>query len=500
MMIPGVLTNMIETHIANISLSAKVGAKWNTFAMVLNFIISMAQISILAKYLLPSDFGVIALLLVVISILTIFVTIGFSDVLIVKNQATSEQLSTMYWLNVCVGIFIYTLTFLGSHFFENLISTSYDASFILRVMSLSILIGSLGVQFRALMRRDFLFKQLALLDLFAHFLSFIIAVVLVYYGYGIWSLIIAILCQQTLTCLFLFIYAIKLKWLPKFIFNIKSVRNMITFGSHRIVSSILGNIISRSDQLVIGALLGPASLGIYSVAYNFSMQPFLKINPVLTQISFPVFSKIKNNNSDLLRAYRKGQRILSFINSPFLLGLLAIAPIFIPVFLGPGWEDAVLILQILCIYGLMRSASNINTGLVLAKEKFSWPTYWNLLMVFVIPASICIAVVVSQSLIVVTYTVMFVQFFLLIISYFLFVRRLLGSFGYELIDDIGRPIFISSLMAVSVIYLNKLINFESSVAELFILILFGIAIYIFLSYLFQRKSLMELWQIIISRQ
>lgn len=500
MKIRGILTNMNETHITNISLSAKVGAKWNGLTMVLNFIISIAQISILTKYLSPSDFGIVALLLVFVSILTICVTIGFSDVLIVKNQATNVQLSTMYWLNVFVGIFIYTIVFLGSHFIENLISTSYDASFLLRVMSLSILIGSLCVQFRALMRRDFLFKQLALLDLCAHFFSFIIAVVLLYNGYGIWSLIIAILCQQTLTCLFLFTYAIKLRWLPKFIFNIKSVRGMIAFGSHRIVTTLLGNIYSRADQLTIGMLLGPASLGIYSVAYNFSMQPLLKINPVLTQVSFPVFSKLKNNNLDLVRGYRKGQRILSFINSPLLLGLLAVAPVFIPVFLGPGWEDAILILQILCIYGLLRSASNINIGLILAKEKYAWPTYWNLLLVFVIPASIYVAEEVSKSLVVVTYVVMFVQLFLLIISYFLFIRRLLGNFGYALIDDIGRPIIISSLMAFSVISLNNYINIESSFVELFILIAFGAAIYIFLSYLFQRKSLMELWQIIISRQ
>lgn len=148
----------------------------------------------------------------------------------------------------------------------------------------------------------------------------------------------------------------------------------------------------------------------------------------------------------------------------------------------------------------MRSASNINTGLILAKEKYSWPTYWNLLLVFVIPVSIYIAIVVSESLVVVTFTVVFVEFLLLSISYFIFIRRLLGNFGYKLIDDIGRPIFISSLMAIFVISLNKFINIESSTIELLILILSGAAIYIFLSYLFQRSNLMGLWEIIISKE
>ena len=147
----------------------------------------------------------------------------------------------------------------------------------------------------------------------------------------------------------------------------------------------------------------------------------------------------------------------------------------------------------------MRSASNINTGLILAKEKYSWPTYWNLLLVFVIPVSIYIAIVVSKSLVVVTYTVVFVEVLLLFISYFIFIRRLLGNFGYKLIDDIGRPILISSLMAICVIYLNKFVNIESSTIELLILILSGAAIYIFLSYFFQKRSFTELWEIIIPR-
>ena len=75
---------------------------------------------------------------------------------------------------------------------------------------------------------------------------------------------------------------------------IKEVKELIKFGSNRIAASLLGDIYSRVDQLAIGSLLGPTALGIYSIAFNFSMQPFLKINPVLTQMSFPLFSIIKN--------------------------------------------------------------------------------------------------------------------------------------------------------------------------------------------------------------
>ena len=227
-------------------------------------------------------------------------------------------------------------------------------------------------------------------------------------------------------------YARQYKWLPNFNFNLTSVSEMIRFGAHRIVSSLLHQMYSRADQITIGALLGPSALGIYSVAYNLSMQPFLRINPILTQISFPVFSRISFDSNRILRAYRKGLRVLIFINAPLLLGMLATASLIVPIVLGAGWDESVLILQILCIYGLLRSSGNINTGLILAFEKYQWPTYWNLFLLFFTPLVIFVAYQIKDSLIMLTVAVLFIEFLLAIVSYFLFSRRLLGGFGIGL--------------------------------------------------------------------
>jgi O-antigen/teichoic acid export membrane protein len=264
---------------------------------------------------------------------------------------------------------------------------------------------------------------------------------LIFNGFGIWTLIFSILLQHFVGMIFYIYYAKKYKWLPNFNFNLSSVSGMIRFGAHRIVSSVLHQIYSRADQITIGALLGPSALGIYSVAYNLSMQPFLRINPILTQISFPVFSRITSDSDRILRAYRKGLRVLIFINAPLLLGMLATASLIVPIVLGPGWGESVLILQILCIYGLLRSSGNINTGLIIAFEKYQWPTYWNLFLLFFTPLAIFVAYQIKDSLIMVTFTVLLVEFFLAIVSYFLFSRRLLGGFGMGYLNDLGKPFF-----------------------------------------------------------
>ena len=226
------------------------------------------------------------------------------------------------------------------------------------------------------------------------------------------------------------------------------------------------------------------------------MQPFLKINPVLTQVSFPIFSRIKNDNTMLKRGYRKGVRVLTFINAPLLLGMLSIAPLFIPFFLGPGWDNSIIVLQFLCIYVLFRSITNINTGLILAKEKFRWPTYWSLFLVFLIPFTIIITAQVTNSLYFITFIVMMVEIILFIVAYFLFPRRLLGNFDYKYLSDIGRPILSASIMSLFVYILSKNMLINSQIIELTILILFGMFVYIILSFIIQRRHLDEFLEVI----
>ena len=478
----------------NLLSKAKLGAKWNAISMLGSAALSILQISILARYLQPLDFGIFALLIAILSILSIFITVSISDVIIVKDNATYEQLSTLYWLNAMLGIFIYILIFFSAPLL--IYFNDYDQIILLlRVIGLSVIIGALGVQFRALMKRNLYLKELAFIDLFAHFCAFMLLVFLVLKDFGVWSLVFSTLLSQSITLFIFIIYATFFGWLPKFYFNIKTVIEMIHFGSHRIGSSLLHALFSRADQLTIGVVLGPIALGYYSIAFNLAMQPFLKINPVLTQVSFPIFSRIKNDNTMLKRGYRKGVRVLTFINAPLLLGMLSIAPLFIPFFLGPGWDNSIIVLQFLCIYVLFRSITNINTGLILAKEKFRWPTYWSLFLVFLIPFTIIITAQVTNSLYFITFIVMMVEIILFIVAYFLFPRRLLGNFDYKYLSDIGRPILSASIMSLFVYILSKNMLINSQIIELTILILFGMFVYIILSFIIQRRHLDEFLEV-----
>ena len=222
------------------------------------------------------------------------------------------------------------------------------------------------------------------------------------------------------------------------------------------------------------------------------MAPFSRINPILTQITLPVFSRLRDDDAKLLAVYRKGLRLLMAINAPLLIGLMAVAPMLVPALLGPGWEESVYVVQILSLYVLLRSAGNINVGLILAKGKFRWPLYINLVMLILIPATVFITAIVLESLIAISWALVALQFILFVMSYILFARKLLGKFGFDYISDFGRPALSAAIMGLSIILLQRTFIFSPQLAYLIVIILVGMVLYLAISSILQRQHAAEL--------
>jgi O-antigen/teichoic acid export membrane protein len=471
------------------------GAKWTGLAAGAGALIMVVQISIVARYLQPEDFGAVAMIMVVLSIANVFVTTGFADVLIVKHEATSEQLSTVYWLNVLVGAIAYLVLFVGAPLLSFVIET--DRIVMMgRVMGITLLIGAVAVQFNALMRRELLLKSLAIITLVANLFGCLVAVVLAVNGFGVWSLIFSAITVQSIITASLMTKAVQNNWLPSRKFNLNSVHEMMRFGSYRIGAALMNAFYTRVDQIAIGAVLGPAALGYYSVAFNLAIQPFSRINPVLTQVSFPVFSKIKDDDAKLLRGYRKGVRLITAINAPLLMGLIATAPLLVPVLLGNGWEPSIYVVQILGLFVLLKSSGNINLGLILAKEKYRWPLYWNVVLLIAFPLTIFTVARLGGTLNSISWSVVCLQFILFVMSYKLFAKKLLGDFTLGYLSDFCRPVLSGSAMAIAVYWFHSSFSMSSPVWELILSVGLGVVLYVVFSFFIQKGHFEELMALV----
>lgn len=475
----------------SLSRQAASAAKWTTVASIATALVSLVQVSILARYLKPADFGAVALLMVILEICNVFIKVGFSDVLVVRSDATRRQLSTLYWINVTVGVVIYGLFFLAAPWLDRGFVT-VDMTAMARTMGLMLLIGAFVVQFDALMRRDLLLRQLGLFRIASQLVGLVLAVYLAVAGYGVWSLVFATLGSQVAMNLLQWVIAVRRHWLPGGWGSLSEVSEFLRFGLYRIGASLITAFNTRVDQLAVGAFLGPSALGYYNLAFNLAMQPFQRINPILTQVSFPIFAKVKDDNDKLLKGYRMGLRLLMSVNAPLLLGLAVVAPLLVPALLGPGWGPVVPVVQVLAVLGLVRSANNINIGLILAKGKYQWPLYWGMVLLAIVPVVVVLVSQFTQSLVMVSLALTGVNLALFVCSYMLFPRRLLGRFDLPFLSDVGRPVIAASLMLPAVALAIDTVPVDSLWLRIGMMTALGGAIYAAASLVIQRQHMGEI--------
>lgn len=473
-------------------------AKWTTLGSIAAALVSVLQISILARYLKPADFGAVALLMVILEICNVFVKIGFSDVLVVKSEATRRQLSTLYWVNIAVGLGMYCLLFMAAPWLDYLFET-IKITAMARTLGLILPIGALVVQFEALMRRELMLRQLTLFRVGTSIVGLAVAVYLAINGYGVWSLVLATLASQVTLNLLLWVVAARQNWLPGAWGALSEIHEFLTFGMYRVGAALLNALNSRVDQLAVGAFLGPVALGYYNLAFNLAMQPFQRINPILTQVSFPIFAKVKDDNCKLLKGYRKGLRLLVSVNAPLLLGLAVIAPLVVPALLGRGWAPVIPIVQVLAVAVLFRSAASINIGLVLAKEKYRWPFYWNLGLLAIVPLTIMLVSAFTKSVVMVSLALAAINLFMLVGGYLLFPRRLLGRFDLSFISDVGRPMLAACLMLPVITVVIDRWAIGSQWVQIGLVAALGGVIYAAASLLIQRQHTGEILEFLRSR-
>ena len=473
---------------STISSKASSGVKWTAIRSLIIIISGVVQVAVLGRLLTSEDFGAMALLTSIIGVANVFVQAGFSDALIAKDDADRAQLATLYWVNIGAGIFLFLLLVVCAPVVS--IYFKYpDIETMLRVIAVVVIIAACATQFEALMKKRLLFRPLSIIQSIAACINTTVAIVAASYGAGAWSLVYGMIVNHLVIFTGLFFYAVKNKWLPEARFSYNSVLDFIQFGMFRVGAALLNQLNSRADQFVIGFLLGPSALGYYSVAYQLVMQPFSKINPILTHVSFPIFAAVKHDNERILRGYRKGLRTLTAINAPILVGIAAIAPQVVPLLLGEGWTESVLLVQILSFYVIFRSAGNVSVGVILAKGKYKWPLYWNFILLCIIPLAIYSAANIYGTINAVAWMILAVQIALTVMNYILYIRTLLRPKLLPVLLDFAIPLSVASLMGGTVVVFDYFFasGFSLEWLRLSSDIVLGIFAYVVLSLILQKQ-------------
>jgi len=335
------------------SLGKKVthSVSWLAIAQVAQRATTLVVTAILARKLLPSDFGLIALTLLAVNFISYFQDMGLSAALVQRADLEKDHLDTAFWVNVIGG---FTLGLIGVAL-APLLSVLFREprlTWLLVVMMVTLPINGFGWASHSLLQRRLLFKEIAIIEWLSVLLSGATAVALALGGFGVRALIAQNIVASIVSASGRLIAA---RWLPSFAFSGKRFRELFSFSSGALGYFLVNHGMRNVDKAIIGGVLGTTALGFYSIAYNLILLPGMTICGLVGRVMFPALSSVQDDKPRFRRAYLRMARTVAFATFPLIIGLGATARIFIPTIYGDRWLASVPILQILIVIGFFEA-------------------------------------------------------------------------------------------------------------------------------------------------
>ena len=305
--------------------------------------------------------------LVVLNLAAALADGGISHGIIAKQTSDPGQLSSLYWSNVILGATLSILIVASAP-----AVTAYfgmdELAGLLYLGAAGPFIAAFGQQFSSLMQKDLIFSRLATVDVVSSSVGTTTAIVLAFGGAGAASIVGGFLAQATSRSIQLCVIG----WSnspPQLRLRRRDLDGYLSFGLNYTGTRIANHLSTNVDYILIGGFLGPAALGVYSIAYRLVTLPQLRLNPVLTRITFPIFARRANDDAALRRGLLESTRIVGFVTFPLLAGLAVTAPFLVPAVFGAQWEDSIVLIQILTIPGAIFALGNLQGSVFLAKDR-----------------------------------------------------------------------------------------------------------------------------------
>lgn len=318
---------------------------WDITGKSINQIIGLGITVVLARILLPEDYGVVGIVFAFIGLSSVFLEMGFGASIIQKPRLNYFQLSTIFWINMAIASLLAILFFS----FSGLIADFYQIpilKILIRVFCLSFFFDALVIVNRSLLIRDIKFKQLSLIDLISSVTSGLLGLAAALSGWGVWALVVQSLARGLFTCGLIFFFN---TWKPQMVFSYRSIRDLLSYSKDIFFSNLLINVFTKIDVFVIGKIFNKSTLGYYSRATSLNSMIFMYSSQSISNVLFPQLSKLSENKKMFWEVFLKYFFIVSFL-SFFLTGFFyVIADNFFLILFTAKWNQSMFYFKILAI-------------------------------------------------------------------------------------------------------------------------------------------------------
>jgi O-antigen/teichoic acid export membrane protein len=462
------------------------GIKWNTMAAILTIALQAIRLLCLSRLLRPEDFGLMAMVMIIIGFAQVYADAGVSAAIIYKQNATTPQLSSLYWLNIMVGVFLFLILLILTPPIVLIFGEPRITPY-LRIVALSFIISPWSKQFEVMLQKELRFALLTKVQISALFVSTAVTLAAAFFKEGVWALVWGQLSLvSTQTSIFLIICWRQYR--PTFHFKLSDLKGYLGFGMYQLGERSINFLAERFDQMLLGSLLGAQTLGFYNFAFNLVLLPIAIVNPIINKVAFPIFAKVQSDIGLLRKSYLKVLKMLSTINAPLLIGLFVVSPLAIPIIFGNQWKESIELVQVLTLVALSRSLGNPVGSLLLSKGRADLGFRLNAMLLIFNVVAIYVGLNMGGA-IGAAISLLVIQILLQPVCYFYLIRPLIGKCGLQCAKSMLKPIFLSVIMAV-VIFAFSLIHFVAW-AMLLMQVFSGVCTYLVILWTTEKSQILE---------
>ena len=321
------------------------GLFWRYMERTLAQGIQLLVTIVLARILMPEEYGTVALISVLINIALVFVQNGFGNALIQKANADSTDFSTAFYFSLGLSLIIYLILYVTAPYVSAFYRNS-ELTPLIRGLSVSIIIASMGTVQQAYVSRTMQFKKFFFSTLTGTIVSAFTGIGAALMGLGAWALIIQQLTNQSIDTLILWFTS---GWRPTKEFSAKSLRHIFTYGWKLLVSGLIDTVYSNLYTLIIGKRFSAGDVGYYEKGRQFPALIIMNVNATIQSVLFPALSSQQSDRSRTKAMTRRAIKTSTFIIFPCMAGLSVIARPLIALVLTEKWLPAVSYLRFFCL-------------------------------------------------------------------------------------------------------------------------------------------------------
>lgn len=466
----------------NIKQKAVSGVKWQTISYAYTMILSVLKYAVLTRLLQKSDFGLVAIAMMVIGFTEIFSQLGMTIGIIHKQDITDKQYSSIYWLNVMASIFMFIVLWLCSP----LLASFYKEPIlnkIIPLLGIQILLNGFGKMFQTIKTKELEFKFLSIVHIVVNTVSFLVTALTAWLGWGVYSLVAG---QLVMVLINQAIFAIKGMKQQKimFHFNFSEIRDFVKIGVYQLGSSILDFVSSKIDVFLIGRFFSMSDLGVYNIAKELISKPYGVIKSLINSVASSAFAKIQNNKTAVQTYFLRMLKVLGSIAIPIYVVLFVFSDPIVRILYAPEFIEVSLFIKILAFIGIENCISGFASTLQIAYGRTDLGFKWTIVRVIMYTTVLILSSGFSITFVAYGQTVLSVVSLFL---YWLMIVRPLSDIKFvSYLGSLRIPFLYSVVLAIPFILLMMFV--DNLYLQVALGILYGL-LFCLSYYLFQRDFL-----------